>query len=110
MFLIMAPKLLEDKQLKLDILDKLKKSTAFSLFKKEGVPAAKLLGFNCFPSSALAEVKPPSPLLQKLRVGAACKDGAFFVKLGCTFLTDYLIVLIKADFCFAKIRLLNSFL
>lgn len=83
--LIQPPKLLEDKQLKLDVLDKLKQSTALSLFKDKGVPAAKLLGFNCFPSSALAEVKPPNPIWQKLRVGAACKDGAFYVKLGCTF-------------------------
>lgn len=83
--LVQAPKLLEKSQLNLDILEKIKKSTAVSLFKKDGVPASKLLSFNCFSRSGLAEIKTSSPLMQKLRVGATCKDGAFFVNLGCKF-------------------------
>lgn len=83
--LINPPKLLDKAQLNLDVLEKLKKSTAFSLFKKNGVPAGKLFSFNCFSRSGVAELKPPSPLMQKLRIGVACKDGAVLAKIGCTF-------------------------
>lgn len=83
--LTQAPKLLEKSQLNLDILEKIKKSTAVSLFKKDGVPVSKLLSFNCFSGSGLAEIKDHSILSQKLRVSATCKDNAFFVNLGCKF-------------------------
>lgn len=83
--LINPPKLVDKAQLNLDVLEKLKKSTAFSLFGKVGVPASKLLGVKCFSKSGLAEVKPPNPLLQKLRVGVACKNGGVLASIGCTF-------------------------
>lgn len=85
--LIQPPKLLDDSQLKIkaDLNTLIRQSSAVSLFKKEGIPLSKLLSFNCLARPGMAEVKQPSPLATKLRLGVNYKDGACFVNLGCKF-------------------------
>lgn len=81
------PKLLDDSQLKIntDLMDIVRKSTAASLFKKDGIPLSKLLSFNCTSKSGLAELKPPNPIISKLSLCLAYKDGAAFANLRCRF-------------------------
>lgn len=85
--LINPPKLLDDSQLKIkaDLNTVIRQSSAVSLFKKDGIPLSKLLNFNCLARPGMAEVKQPSPLATKLRLGVNYKDGACFVNLGCKF-------------------------
>lgn len=85
--LITPPKLLDNAQLKInpDIMDSISQSSVASLFKQGGIPLSKLLGSNCFSKSGIAEVKTPNPIVNRLSLGLAYKDGACFVNLRCPF-------------------------
>lgn len=85
--LINPPKLLGDAQLKVntDVMDIVRKSSATSLFRQDGISLSKLLSFNYTPKSGIAEVKPPNPVFSRLSLCLAYKDGGAFANLKCRF-------------------------
>jgi len=82
--LFQTPKLLDKEQLNLNVLKNLEKSPIFALF-KGGVPVNNLLKFNCNSHLGLIGTSDKPSITDKLRVSLGCKDGGFFLNLGCKF-------------------------
>lgn len=82
--LINAPKLMDDLPKKLSLAESFNKSPVFSLF-KGGMKVSKLLNFNCFSNTGVAEVKPPNKVVDKLRLKMNYKEGACYVNIVCPF-------------------------
>ncbi len=82
--LVNAPKLMDGLPKKLSIADSFNKSPVFSLF-KGGMPVSKLLKFDCFSNPRVAELNAKPRLTDKVRLSFACKDGGYFLRLGCKF-------------------------
>lgn len=82
--LINAPKLMDDLPMKLSLAESFNKSPVFSLF-KGGMPVSKLLKFDCISNHRVAELGTKPRITDKVRLSFACKDGGYFLRLGCKF-------------------------
>lgn len=81
--LIKAPTLTEGLPMKLSLADSFNKCPAFSLF-KSGMSVNTLLRFDFKSKNRVAELG-TKPNIPDVRLSFACKEGGYFVRLGCKF-------------------------
>lgn len=82
--LVKLPNLLDSAKIDTDVMNIIRKSSAVSLFRQEGIPLSKFK-FGCAPKSGFAELKPPNPLLARLNLSFTYKDSAAFANIRCRF-------------------------